>query len=220
MNRGLKPHIIPAAAVLLSFIVTAALLPMLPHEIPIHWNAAGEPDNYAGRIWGAFLLPLTALGIYLLFLVIPSLDPKRANYEKFAGTYHLLRVVFVLYMVFLQGITLYAIILGGEQLNNNLVLLTVAVLFIIIGNYMPRMRPNWFVGIRTPWTLSSEEVWRRTHRLGGQVFVVAGFLMGLAAFLPAAWSFIVVIAAAIISAGIPIAYSYWMYRQVGVKPAD
>lgn len=220
MIKGWKSHVLPLAAIALAFIVTSILITRLPDPVPIHWNIAGEPDNFAPRSWGVYLLPLTALGLYLLVMLIPSLDPKRANYEKFADTYHLLAVAFVMFLVFIQGVMLYTIVVGEGELNTNLVLVAVGVLFILIGNYMPRMRPNWFAGIRTPWTLSDPVVWRRTHRLGGHVFIGAGILMALTAVLPFRWGLPLLLLAIAIAAIVPVAYSYWLYRRRQDSEAD
>jgi uncharacterized membrane protein len=214
MTNSWKSQVLPLAAIFLSFLVTALLLPQLPTSVPIHWGPSGQPDNYAPRIWGAFLLPLTSLGVYLLFLVLPSLDPKRANYSKFADTYHFLRVAFVLFMVFLQGVTLYSILFADDQMNNNLVFIGVGLLFVIIGNYMPRVRSNWFVGFRNPWTLSNQVVWRRTHRLGGMVFVFGGLVVMLVGFLPNGMQLGVLIAAIAGMTLIPAAYSFWLFRSL------
>ena len=213
MIRGWRDHILPLAAILISMVVTAFLLPRLPDPVPIHWGPTGQPDNYAPRLIGSFLLPLTALGVYLLFLVIPVLDPKRANYEKFADTYHYWRIAFVLFMVFLQGITLYSILIGDSRLNTNLVFIGVGLLFILIGNYMPRVRSNWFVGIRNPWTLSNQEVWRRTHRFGGQIFVAGGLAMMVVALISEEWQVAVLLGAIFAMAVIPNVYSYILFRR-------
>lgn len=214
MNKGWRDHILPLAAIMISMVVTALALPHLPDPVPIHWGPTGQPDNHAPRLIGAFLLPLTALGVYLLFLVIPSLDPRKKNYEKFADTYHFWRIGFVLFMVFLQGVTLYSILVEGGRLNTDLVFIGVGLLFILIGNYMPRVRSNWFVGIRNPWTLSNQDVWRRTHRFGGQIFVGGGMVMMAVALLPPDWQVVVLLGAIIMMAMIPNVYSYVLFRRI------
>lgn len=170
----------PAWLVLLgAFVASAVLYPRLPEQIPIHWNLEGQVDDYAGRFWGAFGLPLLNVGIYLLLLFLPLIDPKRANYARFIGFYRGFRVLMVLFMAGMHGVTLYAA-LGKPVDVSFLVTLGVSVLFIYMGNSLGRVRHNYFVGIKTPWTLASEEVWRRTHRLGGKLFIVAGLLPWLA----------------------------------------
>lgn len=202
------------SAIALALLGSALLYPRLPEPMPIHWNAAGQPDDYGSRFVGAFLLPLVAAGIYLLFEVLPAIDPRKENYAKFSDTYHFLRRAFVLFMVLLHGLTLYAILLGDSLLSSWLVTAAVGFLFILIGNYMPRVRSNWFVGFRTPWTLSDDRIWRRTHRVGGQVFVVSGLAMMVAAVLPAGWQLVVLLGAILAMVAVPTAYSYWLFRQM------
>lgn len=205
---------LPVGAIALVFVGTLLLYGRLPDPMPIHWNLAGQPDNFADRAYGAFLLPLTAAGVYLLMLVIPHLDPRRASYERFAGTYRILRSGIVLFMVFMQLVTFYSVLRGGNMLNSNLVILAVGLLFVLLGNYMPRVRSNWFVGIRTPWTLSNEKVWRKTHQLGGRLFVLTGVLLMASMVLPPSYSMAVILGSVVTCALIPIIYSYWVYRQV------
>lgn len=170
----------PAWLILLASLVASAILyPRLPEQIPIHWNIEGQVDDYAGRFWGAFGLPLLNVGTYLLLLFLPLVDPKRANYARFIGFYRGFRVFMTLFLAGLHGMTLYAA-LGKPVDVALLVNLGVSALFVYLGNSLGRVRHNYFVGIKTPWTLANEEVWRRTHRLGGRLFIVAGLLPWLA----------------------------------------
>lgn len=196
------------------FAASIVLLPQLPDPMPIHWNAAGHPDNFAPRWIGAFIGPLAGLGLYVLLIFIPSLDPRRENYDRFAGTYRLFRTLFVLFMAFLHGATLDSVLRGGGQLNPDLMVVAVGILLVLLGNYMPRIRSNWFVGIRTPWTLSNSEVWRRTHRLGGRAFFIAGLIVILAALLPLGWMMPALMGAIAAAAIVPVLYSYVVYRQL------
>ncbi|MDX1600565.1 MAG: SdpI family protein [Anaerolineales bacterium] len=205
---------IAAGAIGLAFAVTLLLWQRLPDPIPIHWNAAGQPDDFAPRAVGALLLPGIATGIYLLFELLPVIDPRGQNYSNFADTYRFLRRAFILFLVFVHGLMLYAILLGDNLLSTWLVTAGVGFLLMLIGNYLPRVRSNWFVGIRTPWTLASDVVWRRTHRRGGQVFVAAGLLIILASFLPSVWQVLVPLAAILAAAVTPIVYSYVAYREL------
>lgn len=208
------------SATALAFAVTALVYSRLPDPIPVHWNVAGQPDGFAARWIGAFLLPLTAAGVYLLFELLPAIDPRRQNYEKFIETYYFLRRTIVLFMVLLHALTLYAILFGDGLLSSWLVMAAVGLMFVLIGNYLPRVRSNWFVGIRTPWTLSSEVNWRKTHRRGGQVFVPGGLILLAAAFLPAAWQSLIVFVVIALVAGLPILYSYYLFRQRGRSPSE
>lgn len=173
----------PAWVVLIGGFVAGALLyPSLPERVPIHWNAAGEVDGYGSRLMGAFGLPTLNLGIYALLLFLPLIDPKRANYARFAGFYHGFRVLMVVFLGLMHVVALYAGL--GRSVDMGLVTtLGVSLLFLYLGNSLGRVRHNYFMGIKTPWTLANEEVWRRTHRVGGRLFV----LMALAPWV--AWPF-------------------------------
>lgn len=202
------------AALGLMIVASAVLYPRLPDPMPIHWNAAGVPDDFASRPLAAFLLPAVAVATYLLFLALPRIDPRGANYRRFAEAYGFLRAALTLFFVLLQGLILHAVIWGDGRLSTNLVLIGVAVLFIVIGYYMPRFRSNWFVGIRTPWTLSDERVWQRTHWLGGRVFMLMGAIMLIGLLLPAGWFVYLVMVTAIVGGLVPVVYSYLLFRQI------
>jgi len=200
-------------AIVAAFAASIILWPRLPSSMPIHWNAAGQPDNYGSRLIGAFLLPVIAVGIYFMFDVLPRIDPRRRNYQRFADTYRFLRSLLILFMVFVHALTLYAVVYGGDFLNSSVMFVAVGLLFLLLGNYMPRFRPTWFVGIRTPWTLSSDRIWRKTHRLGGRLFFLVGLVLIVSAWLPPAWTLYVLLGATLVAAVVPIAYSYWLYQQ-------
>lgn len=200
-------------AIVAAFAASALFFPRLPNPMPIHWNAAGQPDNFASPLVGAWLLPLVTVGVYLLTLGLPRIDPRRENVERFWDTYRLIRISIVIMLSYAHMAVLYVVVTGQDSMIPGLILAGVGVLFIILGNYMPRMRSNWFIGIRTPWTLSSDSVWRKTHRLGGILFMVAGILMLTSIVLPAQWHVWIMLVVIAIAAGIPIVYSYVLYQQ-------
>jgi uncharacterized membrane protein len=200
------------AAVAAMWAFTAAVYARLPHRMPSHWNLQGEVDGWMEKPWGAVLQPVVATGVLALLWILPRIDPRRANVEHSATDRRLLVNLIILFMAVVQVAT-YAPALGWPLEVDRVILAGVGLLFTGIGNYLPRIRSNWFMGIRTPWTLSSEGVWRATHRVGGRVFVGAGMLMVLAALLPAAvrpWALGLAIAATVV---IPIAYSYVAWRR-------
>jgi uncharacterized membrane protein len=147
---------------------------------PTHWNLHGEVDRYGGRFEGMLVLPLIALALYLLLLFLPRIDPGRLNYANMAGAYAVIRSVVVAFLG--AGYLLVQTLARGGRVDLlNLLPFGLGVLLLVLGNLMGKLRPNWFVGIRTPWTLSSAESWNRTHRAGGWVFVALGFAtMGVA----------------------------------------
>jgi len=197
--------------VAISFLVALALYSSMPDPMPSHWNAAGEIDGYMSRFWGMVLMPLITLGILLLFLAIPKIDPLKANIAQFIDSYNLLMVLFIAYMLYVYALTLLAAL--GYTFNMTAMLLpAMGALFIVIGFLIGKAKRNFFVGIRTPWTLSSDTVWAKTHALGKWTFVGAGVVCIVSTFFgETAFCFMML---ALISAGlVPIVYSYLLWKK-------
>jgi len=138
-----------------------------------HWNARGEVDGYTSKFWGLFLMPLILVGLGALFIAIPRIDPLKANIEKFRGYYDGLIIIFVIFMLAIhaQGI-LWNL---GIEINPNVIFpICLGPVFFYTGVLCENAKRNWFIGIRTPWTLSSERVWDKTHKIGGRLFKIAG----------------------------------------------
>jgi uncharacterized membrane protein len=146
--------------------------------------------------------------------VLPAIDPRGANYAKFGDAFETIIVSIMLFMLGLHVVMLRAA-LGYPVAMERVVPTGVGVLLAVIGNLLPRARPNWFVGIRTPWTLSSDRVWEKTHRFGGHIFVVGGMLIVLAALATPQWAHIVVISVVLLCTAAVFAYSYleWKHEQ-------
>ena len=205
-------------SVVVSFCLIAVMLiagivlyAQLPDPMPSHWNAAGEIDGYMSKFWGVFLLPLITVVLLPLFLVIPQIDPLKANIAKFRGIFNWFIVAFVLYMLFVYSLTMAAAL--GYQFNMTYALLPiVGLLFIGVGYMMGKAKRNFFIGIRTPWTLSSETVWDKTHQLGSKTFMLGGAVTIVSAFLGEAgvWLMLVAMLAA---AFVPIIYSYILWQR-------
>jgi uncharacterized membrane protein len=208
------------------FALAASTWGSAPDRIPVHWNIAGHVDRWGGRFEGLLAIPLLALGIYVLMIVLPRFDPGRANYDAFAGAYSTLRLGILVVMA-----ALYAFILlwvRGVHVSIEVwVPLIVGGLFIVIGNLLGKVRPNWFVGIRTPWTLSSKLAWTHTHRAGGWLFVVMGVLMIACAVVRTAWAVWVTLGAGGAGVLALVVYSYLVWRRdpdktppAGTQPAE
>lgn len=211
--KALKPDW-PLWVILAGLIIAGFLLyPMLPEQVPVHWNIRGEVDRYGSRFEGAFTAPLLALGIYALMLVAPLIDPRRENYARFAGAYRLLRWVFVLFMAGIYVVWMAAAL--GYRVDIGFAVKTaLGLLFIAIGNVLGQVRFNYFVGVRTPWTLSDEGVWRRTHRLAAKVWVLGGLICLVLAPVrsPAgAYVFFACVAVMVLA---PMIYSYAIFRRL------
>ena len=173
----------------------------------------GCPDDWMARFPGAFLLPAIAAGTYLLLFALRRIDPRRAHYARFEDTWWVILNVLALLMAVFHVLTL-GLALGWPIDMGRAVTITIGLLFVGLGNYLPRVRSNWWIGIRTPWTLESEAVWRATHRMGGWTFVAAGLALVLAGIAlppgPREW-----VAGAALALGvlIPFAYSYLAWRR-------
>ncbi|HVX30697.1 MAG TPA: SdpI family protein [Nitrolancea sp.] len=195
------------------FLAAAIIWPTVSGRIPVHWDAHGNVDGYGGKFEGLLLLPLIALGIYALLLFLPRIDPGRANYAQFSGAYLVVRYAVLLLLAGIYAITLLAV-KGHEFDTARLVFGAIGILFIVLGNVLGKVRPNWFVGVRTPWTLSSKRSWVRTHRLAGWLFVLAGVIfLGLVFFDAGAalpWIILGVVGVLTI---VLVAYSYIEWRN-------
>lgn len=199
--------------VLIAAAVLAGLLlwNRLPDPMPSHWNAAGEIDGYMSKFWGVFLVPIITIVLVPLFLVIPHIDPLKANIARFRGIFNWFIVGFVAYMLYVYALTLFAAL--GTPFNMTAMLLpVVGLLFIGIGFMMTQAKRNFFIGIRTPWTLSSETVWDETHKLGSKLFMLAGVLTIVAAFLGENGVWLILVAI-FIAAFVPIIYSFILWRR-------
>jgi len=208
-----KKEILPIALILLAFIVGSFLYFQLPDKMPSHWNAQGQVDAWSSKNFGVFFFPGITLGIYFLITFIPLIDPLRRNYPKFAIAYFWFRTLFVLFFVLLYFYTLWVAL--GTKLNiNYFIIPAFSVLFILIGIFLPKVRKNYFVGIRTPWTIHSEEVWDKTHQFSGKVFVAAGAI-SLAGLLFPEYCFLILMAAILSATFISVIYSYFVFRKIG-----
>jgi uncharacterized membrane protein len=157
-------------------------------------------------------LPLLSFFIYSLLSALPQIMPRRENYERFSDTYWTIITVIIAFMAVTHVVVL-GLALGWPIDVPTFVLLGVGAMFVIMGNLMPRVKSNWMLGIRTPWTLDSENVWRETHRLGGRPMVVAGIVTMVAAFLPDAIRPWIAFGALLFGAMIPAVYSYILWRR-------
>ncbi|NLY91293.1 MAG: SdpI family protein [Firmicutes bacterium] len=168
---------------LLVFLISWVVYPSLPEKIATHWNVEGEVDGYSNRFTGVFFIPLLTLAFYLLFIFMPLIDPRRKNYPEFIKTYRLVKLAFVLFMTGLHLLTL-AFNLGYDIDISRCVILLLGILFTLLGRGLPRIRHNYFIGIRTPWTLASPSVWTQTHQLGGKLFFWSGLAIIFGTLLP------------------------------------
>lgn len=191
--------------------VAAWLYPAMPDPVPVHWNIHGEVDGFIAKPWGVVLLPGVALLMFVIMRLIPAVSPKGYRTEPFSAVLHILQVVIVGFSSFIAIVTLLQAY-GLDVRLNQLIFAAIGLLFIVLGNYLGKLRKNFFLGIRTPWTLASDEVWSRTHRLGGWMFVLIGAMLFAAAFftITPGWLMLLIFTSALV----PVVYSYFIYRQV------
>jgi uncharacterized membrane protein len=207
---------LPLVLVAGSLAFSAVVYPRLPDRMPVHWGFDGEIDRYGSRVEGAFLLPVVMLAIWALMRWLPTIDPRRANYAKFQDTYDLV-ITSALGLFTAMHVAIVGTALGWPLSIGRLAPALVGLLFVVLGNSLPRARPNWWFGIRTPWTLSNDRVWMRTHRVGGYLLLGAGLVFLVAAALPSPWTFGVAIAAAIAASVGSIIYSYLVWKEETAK---
>ena len=189
-----------------------AVYGQLPDQIPSHWNMQGEVDDWSGR-WTIFIAPTVGLLMMLLMTGLRRIDPRKAHYERFEGTFWIVINMIVAFMVVVQVITIGAALEWPLPDIDRILMGAAGVLFIGLGNYMPRVKSNWWMGIRTPWTLSSEAVWRSTHRLGGRMFVLGGAILLVSVVLPRPAGVAAFVVAVLLSAVVPAVWSYLAWRR-------
>jgi len=185
---------------------------MLPEIMASHWDAVGGVNGYCPAFLGAFLIPILSVVLFLLFLAIPRIDPLQANIEAFKKDYYRFIFVMILFLFIVHAQSLLWNL--GTQISFNLTVpLLLGGLFFYVGDLLGKVKRNWFIGIRTPWTLSSDEVWDRTHRFGEWLFKAVGILSVLSVLLPTGAIMVVVVL--IIAAAIATCvYSYFVFRDL------
>jgi uncharacterized membrane protein len=204
---------LPLLIIAAMFVAGAVLYPSMPSPIPTHWGPSGAADAWSVKsFWSVFFEPLVALGLYALLIVVPFFDPKRRSLKLSFHAYNILIDAVVALQAVVYAATLIAAYNAGFDVSK-VVLISLGLLFAVLGNYMTTVKQNWTFGFRVSWTLSDEVVWRKTNRLGGYLFVVAGAITVACAFLPppanifimlgTLWAFVIVL----------FAYSYLLFRS-------
>ncbi len=193
------------------FVVSMVLWSRLPEQVPVHFTVRGEADGYASRVVGLLLMPSSNLLLYGLFWVLPTIDPGRRNYANFVGAYGAMRMGIVA-LLFGSHVVMLVVGTGTVVSVNLIMMLSAGVLFLTIGNVLGKVRPNWFIGVRTPWTLSSKRSWDKTHRVAGRSMVFLGLLLMALAWVTESWTTYVVIAATLVCAVGTVVYSWWVWH--------
>jgi uncharacterized membrane protein len=201
-----------------SWALALWLLSRLPARVPVHWNAAGEADRWGAPLVPVLLVPGVMLAMLGLFAALPRFDPRGAGYGAFRGAYLVLVQGILAFLLLVQGLA-GAQMLGLPVNLGRVVPAAVGLLFAGLGLVLPRLGPNWFAGIRTPWTLEDDRVWVATHRVGGRLFVIVGVVVAaVAAMAPAGWGMAALVAGAVGAALGSVVYSYVAWRRL--RPAS
>lgn len=200
------------------FLFSLIVYPSLPDIIPTHWGVNGEADGFSPKYFGAFFAPVLGLFLAFLFPIAQRMDPKRDSYANFQKTWSRLQVGIIAFFAYIHVVTTLAGLyppLSGRVAT--FIVGGMGILFILIGNSMGKIEQNWFVGLRTPWTLSDPEVWRKSQRLAGWLFVFAGIVTLVLAFTipPNGTLFGIFITMIVIISIVPAIYSYLLAKKKG-----
>ena len=207
---------IPILLIVAAVAATILYYPKLPETMTTHWSVSGEPNGFSSRLWGAWMLPVIMAAVWLIMRAIPHIDPRKANYEKFSGMYDALVILILAFMLAMHVVLLMAAT-GAPIRMDRVVMPSVGVFIAIMGILIPKAHPNWFVGIRTPWTLTSDLSWERTHKIGGTLFVILGVLMVASSFVAPETAIWILVAAALGIVVFLFAYSYQVWKGDPLK---
>ena len=207
IKKNWKVLAITSIVSLLPILAGVILWNQLPEQMPTHWNAAGEVDGWSSKPFAVFGLPLILLAVQWLCMLGTCADPKKNNHPE--KILHLVLWIIPVLSVVLHVIT-YAAALGKEVRMEMVMPVLVGLLLAIVGNYLPKCKQNYTIGIKIPWTLNSEENWNRTHRFAGRLWLICGLAIMLSGFFGGFWVFL---PAALLMVIVPCVYSYVLYRK-------
>lgn len=208
----LKNEIPSILIILLPFIYLAYVWNELPEKVPMHWNINGEIDRYGEKMELVLIPILLPLLIYFIFLVIPKIDPKN-NLNKMGNKFEMIKILLTTFMSILALFIIYSA--KNQSFSNpNYMILLVGIMYIILGNYFKTIKPNYFLGIRTPWTLENETVWKKTHRLGGKLWFIGGIMVVLSSLVfNKEFNFTIFMIVTVIIALVPVLYSFIIFNK-------
>jgi len=184
----------------------------LPSKLPVHWDLSGHVNNYDSKLQTFIELHAIMILVYFLPMITPKIDPRKTNYKFFQKSYTFMTTS-ILFVFFLLNTSILLYGLGYNIQIGKLSFIFIGLLFIVFGNYMPHVRSNFFIGIRNPWTLSNEDIWKKTHRMSGRLFLIIGFcfiLLYFLAFLRVNWVAMPLIVSLV---AFPMIYSYWLFKK-------
>jgi len=213
LKPTLKTEWLPLLLILLSIGLATYFYAYFPVQVPMHWNFQGAIDGYGGRIFGAWFMPILMMALYSILLLLPTIDPKNKHYHEFAEAYHAIKNLIVGFIFILYVFT--GLVGLGYSISFNIIMpIMMSALFIILGYYSKKLKQNWTMGVRTPWTLENVKVWDKTNRLMGDLMMISGVIFLLALFPVSNWLrlifFIIPIGVMII---VPVSYSYFVFKS-------
>ncbi len=217
IRENKKKLIMTSIIILLPMIAGLILWNTLPDKVPTHWNASGEVDGWSSKAFAVFGLPGFLFAVHWLCVLATGADPKKKNIEG-----KVFNIVFWTCPVIsvLMAALCYGTALGASFKTDKIMLVLVGIMFIVIGNYLPKCKQSYTVGIKLPWTLHDEENWNLTHRMAGKLWVASGFIMLLCMLLPTNVMIVAMIAVLLVSTVVPAVYSYRLYRQKEKKEKE
>ncbi len=203
--------VLPTFLAILPFLLGIVFYSQMPETMMTHWNAAGEPNGYLPKLYGLFFLPLISFGIYLLLIFIPRIDPLKKNIDAFKPRYMEFISLFLGFLLYVYILTLVANL--GYAINITLFMIpALSVLMYYVGSLLEHSKRNFFIGARTPWTLSSDAVWNKTNKMGARLFRIYSVFLLLSLLFPRLWLWIVLAPVLVLTAFIFV-YSYWLYNR-------
>jgi uncharacterized membrane protein len=212
----MKKHIFPLLLICASIVVWLVAFPDLPEMLPTHWNFNGEVNGYSTKLSAMLIQIGIMILVYISVTYLPKIDPRKANYTYFLKGYTIINYS-ILTFLFVINVLVILNGLGHKIPMSSIGTLVIGALFMILGNYLPQVRSNFFIGVRTPWTLSNEEIWRKTHRFMSKLFFCAGILLLVATFFSGTLKQFTIVGIIIVVIIAPYLYSFLLYKQFKAK---
>lgn len=201
--------------IVLAFATSAYFYGQMPAQMATHWNASGAVDGYSSTLVGIMILPVMMAALYVLFSVLPSIDPMKKNIAKFRHYFDFFIVIMMGFFFYVQMLVISWNI--GVRYDMSVAIVpAMAVMFYFAGVLTERSKRNWFIGLKTPWTMSSDVVWEKSNKLAGKLFKLCAFACVIGLFVPK-YALMIVITSAIIAGIYPVIYSYYEYKKIAKK---
>ncbi|MCX6726459.1 MAG: DUF1648 domain-containing protein [Candidatus Shapirobacteria bacterium] len=205
-------HLFPLAIIFITVLIGITLYPYLPDILATHWGISGEVNGYSSKAFALFFMPGMSLALYFIFLFLPKIDPYQKNFAEFDQYYYLFVNIIFAFLFYIQLLTIFWDL--GSRFNMIQAMSpALAILYYYAGVLLKNTHRNWFVGIRTPWTMTSDVVWKKTHEVSSSLFQIAGLLALMALFVPQLSLYLVLVPVLFNSIFIFV-YSYYLYRRL------